>query len=254
MLSRAVFFDGMAKKPPKEPTSEQVAAETLNMASMAEALEDYEVYASAKAASIWKHTEIPVPLKLEEQLFVRSYCIDRNPIAAMRRLGHHDADHGKIRLMVKKYLAKPEVQEAIEYLASQMMQKLEVTAERVNRAMAAVAFFDPRSVMEFDQFHVSLIPSRFWTEEQAMAIQSIKMGPHGIDIKLYDRMRATEMLAKQLGQLPDDGNRAEEARIAADEAMARIGVIVDRLFPAEVSFEQEVREKQAALPPPDKVS
>lgn len=218
----------MAKKD-KAPLSEEAqAAEDVKTASLTEALHDYDTYVQAQAASIWQYDEIPVPLNLEEQLFVRSYIIDRNEVAAMRRLGHSIDDHTKLKARAKKYLAKVEVQEAIDFLAKRMMEKLDITAEKVNRQIASVAFFDPREVMSFDQYGVRLIHSRFWSAEQAAVIQSIKMGQNGIEIKLYDRLRATEMLAKQLKLQPEDNDPAEAAKAGAEAALEKIFSVFNR--------------------------
>lgn len=223
------LFVNMAKD--KAPKSDEAqSAETVIVASMADALEDYEGFIQARASSIWSYSELPFDLNTEEQLFVRSYVIDRNEVAAMRRLGYTD-DQKKLKARSKRHLLKLEVQEAIEYLAKQMMDRLEVTAEKVQRQMAAIAFFDPRQILEFDKYGVNLVHSRFWTEEQAAALQSVKMGQNGIEVKFYDRLRATEMLAKQVGLDNSESDAATQARLAADETMERIATIMARALP-----------------------
>lgn len=219
-----------AKEKPPLPPEEQ-AAKNVRIASMSEALHDYDGFVQAQAAEIWQYDEIPIDdLSLEEQLFVRSYIIDRNPAAAMRRLGHFSDDSKKLKARAHKHLSKTEVKEAVDFLAKRMMEKLDVTAEKVQRQIASVAFFDPREVMTFDAHGVQLIHSRFWTAEQAAAIQSIEMGQNGIKLKLYDRMRANEMLSKQLGTMPDE-DTGEATKAGAEAVLNKIGQIVDRLLP-----------------------
>lgn len=221
----------MAKKDKAPLTEEAQAAEDVKTASLTEALHDYDTYVQAQAATIWQYDELPFILSLEEQLFVRSYVIDRNEVAAMRRLGHAIDDHTKLKARAKRYLSKPEVSGAVDFLAKRLMEKLDVTAEKVQRQIAAVAFFDPREVMTFDQYGIRMIHSRFWSSEQAAAIQSIKMGQNGIEIKLYDRLRANEMLAKQIKLQPDDTDPAEAARAGADAALEKIFSVFDRIVP-----------------------
>lgn len=232
----------MAKKPQAPKTPEEEAAEAVEQASVAEALEDYDNFVQAQAATIWQYDELPFDLTLEEQLFVRSYVIDRNPVACMRRLGFVDATPATLKARSKKLLAKVIVQEAVEWQSKRMMDKLDITAEKVQRAIAAVAFFDPREVMEFDKYGVRLMNSRYWTEDQMRAVQSIKMGQNGIEIKMYDRLKATEMLSKQLDLMPDDSDAAAAARLAADEAMTKIGNAINRLLPAPEVEEPESKE------------
>lgn len=237
----------MAKKPKSDPTAEEASAQTVEAATMTEALQDYDGYVQAIAAEVWQFNELPFDLNLEEQLFVRSYVIDRNPVACMRRLGHRSEDPAKLKQRVKKYLATAEVQAAVEFLAKRLMEKLEVTAEKVQRRIAAVAFFDPRDVMAFDKYGVQLVHSRFWTAEQAQAIKKIKMGQNGIEIELYDGMRAAELLGKQLGTIPDDTiNNAEAAKAGAEAAMERIFSIFDRVVPNDPVPELPAPEEEPA--------
>lgn len=218
------------KKDKQAPTPEAVAAATVEVASLSEALVDYDSYVQAQAAEVWQFQELPFDLALEDHLFVRSYIIDRNAVAAMRRLGHRADDPKKLKARATRHLAKVEVQSAIEFLAKQMMERLDVTADKVQRQIAAVAFFDPREVMTFDKYGLSLVHSRFWSAEQAAAIKSIKQGANGIEIVMYDRLRANEMLAKQLGTMPDD-DTGEATKAGAEAVLAKIDQIVDRLLP-----------------------
>lgn len=206
---------------------------------MAEALLDYDGFVQAQAQEVWSFDELPYDLGLEDQLFVRSYVIDRNPVACMRRLGHRADDPKKLKARAQRHLSKVEVQEAIDFLAKRMMEKLDVTAEKVQRRIAAVAFFDPREVMSFDKYGVQLLHSRFWTAEQMQAIKKIKMGQNGIEIEMYDGMRAAELLGKQLGTIPDSDTE-EATKAGAEAVMAKIGQIVDRLLP----------DRAPAIPPP----
>lgn len=235
----------MAKKD-KPLNPEADAAQQVEMASLAEALEDYDGYVQAQAQDIWQYDELPFALSLEEQLFVRSYIIDRNPVAAMRRLGHRGTDSKVLKARALKYLDKVDVQSAVDFLAKRMMEKLDITAEKVQRQIAAVAFFDPREVMTFDKYGISLLHSRYWTPEQAAAIKSIKQGQNGIELVMYDRLRANEMLAKQLGVQPEETESAQAARLAADETMDRIANILGRLAPGgKDAIARKIAERRA---------
>lgn len=234
------------KKDAPSPSDEQVAAATVEITTMAAAIEDYDSYVQAQAQEIWQYDELPFELSVEEQLFVRSYAIDRNHVAAMRRLGHRGEDSKKLKARAERYLSKVDVQNAVDYLVKRMMEKLDITAEKVQRAIASVAFFDVREIATFDKYGIHLLHSRYWTAEQAMAIASIKQGQYGLEIKTYDRLKATEMLAKQLGVQPEDTDAVTAARIAADETMGRIADIMGRLAPGgRALIDQRIAARRA---------
>lgn len=220
--------------PPAEPTK-----------SVEELLEEYNQAQTALAADVWEYDELPFILSVEEQLFVRSYMIDRNDISALRRLGYN-RDLPVLRAKAKKFLANVEVQNAIDYLAKRLMQRLAITAENVQRKIAEIAFFDARQVMTWDRHGPQIVHSRFWSEGDASVIQSIKSGQYGIEMKFYDRQKALGMLAQQLKLMPDEGDAATNARIAADETMDRISNIFGRLFPeGKHVIEAKIAERRA---------
>lgn len=235
----------MAKKEKKLTPEEQAL---VNEAAEMEVLtpEEYQV---VRAGDIWGHDDTGFDLTFEEQLFVRSYMIDRNSIAALRRLGYGD---GTLQLKKKaeKYLANTSVMGAIEVLGKRMMEKLDITAEAIQKRLAAVAFFDIREVTQFDHHGVRLLHSRFWTKEQAMAIQSVKAGTTGIDIKFYDGLKATEMLAKQLGLQPDETPEAlaSAARAAGEAVVEKLWSYFDKMVPDD---DVPVTVEAKALPPPE---
>lgn len=233
------------KKAPPPEVEEEPHPEVLSFAEMAQ---QYEEGIQRQAETVWQYDELPFNITLEEQIFVRSYIIDRNEVAAMRRLGHLHDDASKLKSRAKKYLAKPEVGLAVEFLARRLMEKLDVTAEKVQRQIASVAFFDPREVMTFDNHGAQLLHSRYWTREQAAAIHTIKVGQYGVELKMYDRLKASEMLSKQLGMQPEDGDAAATARRAADETMSQIATIMSRLLPGAKGYiEEKVEERRQRL-------
>lgn len=192
-------------------------------------LEDYEEYSVVTAETLWSFDDPGYDLTVEEQLFCRSYIIDRNPVAALRRL-NYAGDAPALRRIANKFLAKIEVKECVETLAARMMAKLDVTAEKVQRKIASAAFFDPRDVMRFDGHRMQVLDSKFWSEEQAAAIQSVKLGKDGVELKFYDRLRATEMLSKQLGTLPEE-DPLSAARAMGDQVVKKLFEVFDRTVP-----------------------
>lgn len=236
------------KKEEAPPAPEQATRTKLDDHELASAMEDYQGYVNARALSIWDATHTGHQLTMEEQLFVRSYVIDRNPVAAFHRIGSLGAV-ATLKARAAKLLSKPEVKDAIDELASQMMAKLSITAERVQERIAEIAFFDPRSVMEFDGLGIHLLHSKFWNSGDAANISSIKMGNNGIEIKFYDRLKATEMLAKQLGMQPEDTNLADLLKHAAQSGMEKLVSYLDRTIPDDQGLPKAYNPELNALLP-----
>lgn len=233
----------MAKK--STAPVEDEAQGPVEQKSVEELLEEYNASQIALATEIWEYDDLPFILSVEEQLFVRSYMIDRNEVAALKRLGY-GFDAPRMRAKAKKFLANVEVQNAIDYLAKRLMQRLAITAENVQRKIAEIAFWDPRQVMTWDRHGPQIAHSRFWSEGDAANISSIKSGQYGLEMKFYDRQKAIGMLAQQLKLMPDEGDAATNARIAADETMDRISNIFGRLFPGgKHLIEAKIAERRA---------
>lgn len=191
--------------------------------------EDVEQFRVARAQEIWSYDDTGFDLTVEEQLFVRSYIIDRQEIAALKRLNYpHDLP--KLKSIARAFLANPEVQGAIAHLAKRMMEHLEITAEKVQRRIASVAFFDPRQVISFDEAGVAILNSRYWTEAQIANVQSVKMGKDGLELKFYDSLRASEMLAKQLQMQPEEdvAAAAAAAKAGAEAVFNKIMELFDK--------------------------
>lgn len=195
---------------------------------------DAREYQRSRAYQIWSYSDTGHELTVEEQLFCRSYIVDRNEVAAMRRLGYGDElTNATLKRRAERMLANPEVQGCIEVLARKMMDNLQIEAENVNRTMAAIAFADPRQIMEWDSNGVQLLHSKYLTREQALSLKSVKMGKEGIQIEFADRQRALEFLGKQLGVSNDENELARAAAEgAARGAMDKILEITERMRPA----------------------
>ena len=194
---------------------------------------------NARAYQIWSYSETGHDLTVEEQLFCRSYIVDRNAVASMRRLGY-DQDAATLRRRAERMLANPEVQGCIEVLAKRMMENLQITADRVNAGIAAIAFSDLSQVLEFDHNGVKLLHSKYWTKEQMVALKSVKMGKEGIQVEFHDKQKALDMLAKQLNMVDDEKELAKQmAKGAAEAAMEKILEVTNRMRPALTEPKEE---------------
>lgn len=234
----------MSKGKNKTDDQEPPVLEDVDFSAQFSKVEGYRI---ARAQQIFAYDDTGFDLTVEEQLFVRSYMIDRNEIAALRRLNYTE-NLPRLKNIAKRMLSNTEVQGAIEFLARRMMEQLEITAEKVQRRIAEVAFFDPRSVMSFDEAGVNFINSRFWTEAQARNIQSVKQGKDGIEVKFYDGLKAAEMLAKQLQLQPSDDQASVDAaaKAGANEVFDKILDLFDKMVEPTVKT-KEIEYKGGAV-------
>lgn len=198
-------------------------------------------YQADKTLAIYSRDDTGHDLTVEEQLFVRSYVIDRNPVAALKRLDYA-GDNSKLKTIARRYLANPEVQGAIEVFVKRLADKLEITAEKVARQLAQMAFFDPRTVVQWDGLTMRVLDSRLWPDEAVAAIAGMKMTEKaGMEIKLVDKLKATEVLGRQLNLLQDPDEAAKKA--AADAAA---GAVIDKM--------SQVFERLAGAKKPDEAA
>lgn len=170
--------------------------------------------------------------------FVDEYLIDLNGTQAAIRAGYSPkgADVAAVRLLGKASVAK-----AIAERQSKRAQKLDISADRIERELAIIAFSDMKDfaawgfvseltaeqqrlleaahiqipagarVIGLDREAVAFLeandmpiqlrtvdlkPSEALGEE-SRAVQSVSQGQHGVTIKLYDKQRALEMLARR---------------------------------------------------------
>jgi phage terminase small subunit len=193
------------------------------------------------AQEIWAFDDTGYNLTVEEQLFVRSYIIDRNEIAALKRLGYDDSTLDSLRRMAKRHLRSAEVQGAIEVMAKNMMSKLEITAENVNRSMASIAFTDITEIMQFDGVSSTLLPSHLWPKHAQISVKSVKAGQFGLNIEFHDKQKALDFLAKQTGLVDSevDSSRAA-AEAAASSAVNKIMEVVARSQQLKLEAKEQV--------------
>lgn len=194
----------------------------------------------ARAFQIHSYSDTGHELTVEEQLFCRSYIIDRNGVAALRRIGYAEESSHTLKSRSEKMLRNPEVQDCVEVLAKRMMDNLQITAERVNEEVAAIAFFDITEVMEFDHNGVQVMHSKFWNRQQRAAIAGVKMTKDGVELKVHDKQKALDFLGKQMNLVGDERDVARAAAEgAARAAMDKILEVTGRMRPPAIEGPDE---------------
>lgn len=144
----------------------------------------------------------------KQQRFVAEYLIDLNATQAAIRSGYSKKTAAS---QAFDLLRKPEIAAAIEAGKAKQLAHADLSAARVLEEMRRLAFLDTRSFFYDDG---NLKPMSELSEEQGAAlagveviIKNAKAGDGVTDeihkIKLWDKPRTLEMLAKHFGLLKE---------------------------------------------------
>ena len=147
-------------------------------------------------------------LNPKQTRFVAEYLVDLNATQAAIRAGYSAKTAESIGLQL---LRKTHVAQAIAAGKAKQLARADLSASRVLEELRRLAFIDTRGF--FDE-HGNLKPMKELTEEQGSAlagleviIKNAKAGDGVTDeihkIKLWDKTRAIEMLAKHYKLLTD---------------------------------------------------
>lgn len=166
----------------------------------------------------------------KQQRFVEEYLVDLNAAAAARRAGYSEKT---ARQIGERLLTNVDIQEEVQALMQARQQRTEITADRVLRELAAVAFFDPRKLFNPDG---SPKPITELDDQTAAALAGIEVleefegaGKDRVFVgytkkyKVADKNTALTNAMRHLGMLRDkveltgkDGGPVQHQRVAAD--------------------------------------
>jgi len=140
------------------------------------------------------------PLSLKQRRFIEEYLIDMNATAAAIRAGYSERaahSHGS-------YLARrPNIAAAIERVLAARRMDLRVTAERVIRELARIAFADIGRIIDWSDEDMTVRPPGTLTEDERAAIAEVAVVKRSdgvaARVTLHDKERALEALCRHLG-------------------------------------------------------
>lgn len=136
-------------------------------------------------------------LTAKQDRFCREYLADMNATQAAIRSGYSDKT---AHVSGPRLLANVNVSKKIEALKAERAKSLDITAERVLKELARLAFGDPSEIVSVgERGKVTIKPTAQLTEDQRRTIASISEGPNGLKIKFADKLRALELVGKHIG-------------------------------------------------------
>ena len=138
-------------------------------------------------------------LSQRQQRFVEEFLVDCNARAAARRAGYHP-DYAD------KLMSLGPVKEAVDQMLENRRKRLEVTVQSVVEEIRHIAFSSMKDFLIFEKgqngaLFATTKPIDQIPQELLPAISEIKNTPHGVQVKLANKTKALELLAKYLGML-----------------------------------------------------
>jgi phage terminase small subunit len=141
------------------------------------------------------------PLRPKHRRFVDEYLKDFNGAAAIRRCGYPTEAPGDLAW---NWLQREAVQEAIREAIEERARRTLVDQDQVIHELAQIAFSDITDFVEWDEHGiVSMKPSRTLPKGRRRAITEVSQTAQGVKIKVSDKTRALELLARHLNMFVD---------------------------------------------------
>lgn len=165
-------------------------------------------------------------LKDKQERFCQEYLIDLNATQAAIRAGYSQKTAYSIG---EENLRKPEIDLRIKELMGERSKRTEITQDRVLQEYARLAFLDPRKF--FDEYG-NLLSVTDLDDETAAALGGLEItteksrdGKEDLSftkkIKLIDKGRALDSLARHLGMFEKD-NKQRKAEFSIGSLLEEI--------------------------------
>ena len=159
-------------------------------------------------------------LTAKQERFCQEYLIDLNCTQAAIRAGYSIKTAGQIG---EQNYKKLEIQKRIQELQAKREKRTEITADKVLKELATIGFanvtdfvkVEKRTYMATDLLDPEAEPVEkeykavdvFETDaiapDKIPALASIKQGKDGIEVKMHDKVKALELMAKHLGMFTE---------------------------------------------------
>lgn len=143
-------------------------------------------------------------LTSKQKRFIEEYLIDLNATQAAIRAGYSPNSAQEIG---SENLSKPIIKNEIDKAIAQRSRRTGINQDRVLRELAKIAFVNPSDVINFDEATVKNDAK----EDDLATIASVKVKTiptedgdiEEREVKLYDKLKALDLIGKHLGMFKD---------------------------------------------------
>lgn len=161
----------------------------------------------------------------KQERFCEEYMVDLNATQAAIRAGY---SHKTAAAQAARLLINVNIQNRIAQLQAEQSRRTGVSADRVVRELAKIAFVNAGDLIDSKTASVKLDASR----DDLAAVQSIKVKTFGEDgleheVKLADKLKALELLGKHLGVFSGTDSAAADALDAARKLLGGVDSAID---------------------------
>lgn len=157
----------------------------------------------------------------KQKLFCKEYLVDLNATQAAIRAGYKSANAYQIGA---ENLRKPQIQAYLQEKQQERSRRTDITADFVLKQLAAIASTKITDVVNVQNRSIEMedgttinVPyvvvknTEELTEEQKVAIASIKQTKNGVEIKMHDKVGTLKLIGDHLGMFNPDKSSFDEA-------------------------------------------
>lgn len=146
----------------------------------------------------------------KQRRFVEEYLIDLNATQAYLRAGYSAKNENVAGVEAHKLLRNPKIDKAIQEAMDERSKRTEITADRVLKELAHIAFDDIKNYLEFypdeDSKYGVRIDIKDSREIDTRNIAEVSIGKDGFKFKTYCKDHALVNVGKHLGMFKDGNN------------------------------------------------
>ena len=155
----------------------------------------------------------------KQKCFCEEYLVDLNATQAAIRAGYKSKT---ARSQGQRLLTNVNIQQYLQQLMDERSERTEITADRVLKELAAIAFSDRTELAQVGKHgEVNFTPTEQLPDEIKKIIAGIENGKYGTKVTTYDKVKALELLGKHLG-LFTSGADNSAALEKLDEVLEKI--------------------------------
>lgn len=142
----------------------------------------------------------PLKMTVKEELFAQNYIKTGNASEAYRL--SYNAKKMLDKTITEKssrLLKKDNISARIKQLQDKLAEKHDISKERILKELKCILNADIKDYVYFDGVELKFKSFDDLTEAQTKAIESIKMGRNGLELKLHGKNWTVERICKMLG-------------------------------------------------------